>query len=376
MGGSSKAELWRAFALGLALAGVACSSAALTPRGDDDAEGGLGGKVLSVSVPGAGSGEALVDLATPAVLAPADARPALGWDLGFRGFDVFTNGGVSSSGAGAAFGLLTLPSFLSDTTPAVPFLTPDQPGGAFRGWSAYDPENHVLVSRFHVYGLRDGERWFKVQVLSYYGGRSGETSARYWLRYAELDPSDGADLGGVGATRELTELDASAEGDAKKPDAPSTCVDLASGAVLSLTPAEAQRSLAWQLCFRRDGISVNGGAGGPRGVTAVDLDAARAASELVSELRTLTPDSELARFEAIGPPELVAAAADFRADGLVTAFTGRWLVKGSTPPSPESGVWLVVGADGVSNYLVVFEGFEHANESGPGTIRMRVKAVQ
>jgi hypothetical protein len=325
-----------------------------------------------------GSGEALVDLGTPAVLAPssADARPAFGWDLGFRGFEVFTNGGVSSDGAGAAFGPLTLPTFLSDTAPAVPFLTPDQAGGAFRGWFAYDGENHLIMSRFHVYGLRDGERWFKVQILGYYGGRSAETSARYSLRYAEVDANGGGDLGGIGATGEFKELDASAGGDAKNPDAPSTCVDLPTGAVLSLTPAEAQLSLAWQLCFRRDGISVNGGTGGPRGVTALDLDAARRPSELVSELRALTPESELSRFETIGAADLLAAALDFRPDGLVTAFTDRWLVKASTPPVPESGVWLVVGADGVTNYLVVFEGFDLASESGPGTVNMRVKAVQ
>lgn len=375
MDGSSKAELCCVVAGLLALCGAACSSEALTPA-DTAAEGGLGGKLLSVSVPS--SGEALVDLGTPAVLAPskAEARPALGWDLGFRGFEVFTNGGVSSSGAGAAFGPLTLPTFLSDTAPAVPFLTPDQAGGAFRGWFAYDGESHVIVSRFHVYGLRDGERWFKAQVLSYYGGRGGETSSRYALRYAEVSPSAGDDLGEIGATRALTELDASAGGDAKNPAAPSTCVDLANGAVLSLTPAEAQLSLAWQLCFRRDGISVNGGTGGPRGVTALDLDAARRPGELVSELRTLTPESELSRFESIGASELLAAAADFRPDGLVTAFTDRWLVPASTPPLPESGVWLVLGGDGASNYLVVFEGFEHVSESGPGTVRMRVKAVQ
>lgn len=347
---------------------VACSSQPLRTS-ENDGAAGLGGTLLSVSVPS--SGEALVNLAAPEVLPVAgDARPAFGWDLGFRGFDVFTNGGVSSAGAGAAFGLLSLPTFLSDTAPTVPFLTADQPGGAFRHWYAYDPDNHLVLSRYHVYGVRSGERLFKLQVLSYYGGRSGDTSADYSLRYAEVSE------GTTPLTRELASLDASAGGNAADPEAPSTCVELGAGVVLSLTPAEARARSDWHLCFRRDAISVNGGEGGPGGVTALDLDAAQTEFELVSELRTLTPDSEVARFDAVGLRELSQASADFRADHLVTAFTDRWLAPGASPPEPAAGVWLVVGADGASHYLLMFEGFTGANAAGPGTVALRVKAVQ
>lgn len=368
MVGGSRVEFGRgvAFAALLTLAG--CSSEPLAPAGGAGEGDVLGGKLLSVPVPS--SGEVLVELATPALLPVAgDARPLQGWDLGFRGFQVFTNGGVSNPGAGAAFGLLSLPTFLSDTTPVVPFLTPDQAGGAFRRWFAYDVDNHVILSRFHVYGVRDGERVFKVQLLSYYAGRSSETSASYTLRYAELGAS------GPGPTLTLKGLDASAEGDAKNPQVPSICVDFSNGEVLSLTPAEARESLAWHLCLRRDAISVNGGQGGPRGATALDLDAALTDGELVADLRARSAEGELTRFEAIGPSEFAAASADFRADSLVTAFTDRWLQRGSEPPAPERGVWLVVGGDGAAHHLVIFEGFEGASAAGPGTVRLRVKAV-
>jgi hypothetical protein len=361
----SRAENWGPLALLLCL--QACSSESLSSEAGPSDTGVLGGQLLSVPVPE--TSEVLVDLATPSVLAASDTRAALGWDLGFQGFDVLTNGGVSGSGAGAAFGALSAPVFLSDTAPAVPFLTPDQAGGAFRRWFAYDAEEHVVLSRFHVFGVRDGERSFKVQVLSYYGGRSLDTAAHYSLRYAEVSDS------GVAETLEFSDVDATAGNDAKNPDAPSSCVDFASGELLSLTPAEASTSRAWHLCFRRDAISVNGGRGGPRGVTAVDLDAALTASETAADLRARSAESEAARFDAIGAAELAAASADFRPDGLVTAFTDRWLSPGAKPPRPESGVWLVLGADGASHFLVMFEGFDGASEAGPGTIRLRLKAV-
>jgi hypothetical protein len=311
----------------------------------------------------------LVALAIPSVVAATpETRSSLAWDLGFRGFEVFTNGGASSHGAGAAFGLLSPPVFLSDTAPAVPFLTADQPGGAFRRWFAYDAENHTVLSRFHVYGIRDGTRRFKVQLLAYYGGRSSETSANYTLRYAEVDEQ------GSGPTRELTNLDASVDGDPTNPDAPSLCVDLTSGELFSLTPAEARASSVWHLCFRRDAISVNGGFGGPRGVTALDFDAAASASETVAELRSRTAESELARFDAIGALELSDPSVSFSGDGLVSAFSERWLLR-SQPPAPAPGVWLVLGADGASHYLVMFERFEGASDAGPGSVHLRLKAV-
>jgi hypothetical protein len=96
----SRAELPRGVALTPLFCLFACSSEPLTSTDGQANAGGLGGQLLSVRVPSAG--EALVDLATPAVLpTSAEPRPALGWDLGFHGFEVFTNGGISSAGAGA-----------------------------------------------------------------------------------------------------------------------------------------------------------------------------------------------------------------------------------------------------------------------------------
>ena len=99
MGGWSKVERFRALTAAPLLWLAACGSKPLSSA-ETDEDGGLGGTLLSVPVPS--SGEALVALATPAVLpVVGEERPAFGWDLGFRGLEVFTNGGVSSSGAGA-----------------------------------------------------------------------------------------------------------------------------------------------------------------------------------------------------------------------------------------------------------------------------------
>ncbi|HWA70849.1 MAG TPA: HmuY family protein [Polyangiaceae bacterium] len=367
MGGWSKVERFRALTAAPLLWLAACGSKPLSSA-ETDEDGGLGGTLLSVPVPS--SGEALVALATPAVLpVVGEERPAFGWDLGFRGLEVFTNGGVSSSGAGAAFGLLSLPTFLSDTAPAVPFLSADQAGGAFRRWYAYDSENHLILSRFHRYGVHAAGRLFKVQLLGYYGGRSGDTSARYSLRFAEF--SDGAAL----PTRELTEIDGSAAGDPSNPSTESSCVDLGTGTVLSLTPAQALARTDWHLCFRRDAVSVNGGAGGPGGVAALDLDAESSDTESVESLRAMTPEAELARFDALSSDELTNALPAFQTDRVVTAFSDRWLVPSAMPPEPAAGVWLVVGADGISHYLLIFERFQGASAASPGTVTLRVKAV-
>src|SRR6185312_11470125 len=161
-----------------------------------------------------------------------------------------TNGGVSGKGEGAAFGPVGIDSFIGSTAPEVPFLTEDRAGGAFLGWYEYDGTNHSLWSRYHTYGVKDGDALYKVQVLAYYGKRDGAViSGIYSVRYAALAPTPGD-------TTELDDVDGTAGGTSAPDDAASGCLDLGTGARVAHTPDEARASSDWHVCFRRDAISV------------------------------------------------------------------------------------------------------------------------
>jgi hypothetical protein len=325
---------------------------------------------LKVAVPE--TGRVYVKLASPpAIVTPADAKADKSWDVAFEGLDVFTNSGPSGSGSGSAFGPLEPIVFLDDAAPTVPFLAPDTTGGAFIRWWLYGGAagNHALFTRFHLYGVRDGDKQYKVQVLNYYGVRDGApTAALYRVRWAEITAA------GAGPVKELADLDGIAGGTQASTDAKSECLDLGTSARMMLTPAEARASSAWHLCFRRENISVNGEVGGPRGVTAVDLDADKSAGERLADFLEKTPESEQARFDAVNAQSL--AGQTFRGDRVVSAFGTLWLERGATPVAPSKSAWLVVGADGSSKYLVGYARFDGATATSPGSVVMRVKSVK
>lgn len=287
------------------------------------------------------------------------------WDLAFEGWDVFTNGGASGSGLGAAFGPDDVFACASDKLNA-PILRKDVTGGAFRGWYAYDNTAHALYSKFHVYGVRDGSRTWKVQVLSYYGEVAGApTSAVYRIRFAEVT------AGGSGPVQDISGIDGTAGGASATPDSKSECLDLGTGARTSLSPSEACASTAWHLCFRRDAISVNGELGGPRGVAAVDLDAA-ATTPTIDALSKLTAESERPRFDAVDAAKLSDPALSYRGDRVVSAFSDSWFV-GADPRQPKAACWVVVGPDGKTRYGVVFESFAGATSASPGSVSLHVR---
>jgi hypothetical protein len=339
-----------------------------TPAGDAGADAdpiSTGGIELKVAVPE--TGRVYVKLGPePGIVTPADPKTDKGWDVAFEGLDVFTNSGPSGSGQSRAFGPNDAVVFIGDVAPEVPdvLLTGDKTGGAFVRWYFYEgAPTHALHSRFHVFGVKDGDKHYKVQVLSYYGERDGApVPALFRMRWAQVAPT-------AGATQELSNIDGTAAG----ADAANECVDLGTGQKTALTPADALASSAWHLCFRRQNISVNGELGGPRNVGAIDFEAEKVATEKLGDILEMTPESEQGRFDAINAQSF--AGQTFRGDRVVSAFSGLWLKKGVTPPAPEQVAWLVVGADGKSKYLLGFARFEGATDKTPGTIVMRVKAV-
>lgn len=326
------------------------------------------GTELKVTVPA--TGRVYVKLAAPpAIATPADPKSSKDWDLAFEGVEAYTNSGVSGSGQASAFGPLDQSAFLDDLAPEVPFLSTDRTGGAFVRWWAYDGAAHALYSRFHVFGVVDGAKRWKVQVLGYYTDRDGApVSALYQLRWAEVTDA------GVGPIQELKGIDGTAGGAQGTDATPSECLDLGTGARTSLTPEQARASSAWHLCFRREDISVNGELGGPRGVGAVDFQAAATATEKLTDVAARTADGEKARFDAITAKDFQGQT--FRGDRVVTAFTGLWTERGVTPPVPRRAAWYVVGADGKSKYLVGFQRFENATDKTVGDVFMRVKPVK
>jgi hypothetical protein len=344
-----------------------CSEETGKPDGNKDASAGDEGTEISFQVPS--SGKVFLKLAKPAVVAiEGDGQSSKDWDLAFSGYDVFTNSGLSGPGAGSAFGPLDPLTFLADTMPEVPFLTKDDhTGGAFVGWYDYG-EGHVLWSRYRLYGIRDADRLWKVQILSYYGDLQGTpVSALYQVRYAEVKAT------GNDPPKTFTNIDATATGGAAPEDAPTECVDLGTGERVKLKPADVRASSAWHLCFRRETISVNGELGGPRGVTAVDLD--ENSNEKIEDVMLKNADTELPRFEALSADALNDAKLTYRGDHVVSAFSGHWLVVGANPPAPREVVWFVNGGEEGSKYLLEFIRFEGAAADTPGTVVMRVKTI-
>lgn len=335
--------------------------------------GGAGGVSLSggelLVVPVQADRATYVKLDPPGVITAPTDETGTGWDLSFQGFDIHTNSGPSGPGRGAGFGPLDPSTFLGENTPSVPFTIADTTGGAFTSWYAYEgAPAHVLWSRYHTVLVQDGERIWKVQVLGYYGQQLGApVSAMYSVRYAEITDEHAS------ATITLTDIDATAGGVGASDEQPSECLDLASGNRPKLTTAQAQQSNDWHLCFRRENIHVNGELGGTRGVGAVDLRARETSAETLEQIKARTSASELAAFDAVSDED--AEGQQFRGDRIVSVFDGSWLNKNTVPPTPTTGAWLVVGADGQSHFLVVFEGIEDSTTTSLGSVQLRIKPV-
>ncbi|MEM9696207.1 MAG: HmuY family protein, partial [Myxococcota bacterium] len=364
-----------------------CSEAVGSSDGDDETNTNPGGtdgtdepddvdisdQGMVLDVPVAAEGRTYVDLDEVSVLELTEEQAATdtAWDLAFEGYDVFTNSGVSGNGTGGAFGPYGTFVFLNDVEPEHPFLIDDATGGAFLDWYAYEGAVHALWSRYHVYGVQDGDRYFKVQLLSYYGEIEGApVSAIYSLRWAEVTAE------GPGATQSTERLNATAGGLAGTPDDPSGCIDLGTGEETQLTFAQSQESMDWHICFRRDSISINGGLGGPRGVGAVDITRINQPERAsVDEVKELSATSEAPAFESLTYADLTARGLEYRGDRIVSAFDSVWADLSGDTPAPANRAWVVGNGAGNQKHLVYFESFDSPTEASPNQIALRTKPV-
>jgi hypothetical protein len=354
----------------LLAAALGCSSSTIEPEPDGGSGEETPSDVLELTV--GPDSRTFVELSKPSELAlSGNGEDSIAWDLALQGRNVFTNGGVSGPGNCSAFGPLSAPTFLSDSAPDTPLLLKDRAGGALLDWYDYVAATHLLYSRYHVYGLRDGERLYKLQILSYYADPVGApVSAHYRIRYAEVRAD------GSGETREIEELDAAAGGSKDDDSEPSACVELESERVSMLTPDQASRSEAWHVCFRRETIAVNGGISGPRAVAAVDLQSAATADETDAEIQARTPESELALFDSVDFATLDDDSLPWREDGVATAFAERWLEPDSDPLALSDTVWFVIAADGAGKYLIKFQDLSGDPAIERATLGLRAKSVR
>lgn len=358
---------WAVATTTLLLAATGCSEEIGRPGAGDLREGTV---LLELDVPA--SGRVFVRLATPEVVTPADDGAAsTEWDLAFSGYEIFTNSGESGPGNGGALPI-TPEDYTSGAVNAAVFFIEDAAGGAFSRWYHYDGAKHVAYSRFHVHAIEHEGRYWKLQIISFYGEVDrAPVTGLYHLRYAEVLPE------GSGPTIDVEALDATAGGRNGPETAPSACLDLASGERRMLTPAEARADTAWHVCFRRSFISVNGELGGPGTVRGADLHDDETSAETLEDVMSRTAESEQARFDAIDHAAITDPAIPYRGDHIETAFSGRWLAPESDPPAPaEDLAWLVRGADGKSRFVAIIERFEGATASSPGRVVMRVKPVK
>jgi hypothetical protein len=364
-------------AFALAALTCACGSDPVRQQVTDPGAGGQGPvdtpPADSLSVEVSATKPTFVNLAAKAVVAVSDAKTSTDWDLEFVGYDVLTNGGLSGPGLGWAFGPLAISYFAFPDQPVdVPFTITDSAGGTFLRWYAYDGgTNHTLYSRYHVYGLRSGGHLYKLQILGYYGEVAGApVSALYQVRYAEVTAD------GSGATQEVHDIDGTLDGATAGPDVPSGCLLLATAETPSLSPNDAAQSLGWDLCFRREGISVNGELGGPGDVAGVDVDAALTADEVLADVKTRTATNQQAHFDAVDETALNGPELEYRGDYATSAFTGKWVDLGVDPPAPNPSIaFLVAAADGKSRFLIAFNSFSDATEKTPGTVHLAIQPL-
>ena len=100
--------------------------------------------------------------------------------------------------------------------------------------------------------------------------------------------------------------------------------------------ADASTSTAWDMAFRRFEVRLNGGLGGPKGVSGYNL--ANNAQKSTDEILTYTPENQRAAFDAIGASDIPADNA-FTSEQLIEDLTG-WF--GQTPTglvANPSRVW-------------------------------------
>jgi hypothetical protein len=86
--------------------------------------------------------------------------------------------------------------------------------------------------------------------------------------------------------------------------------------------AQPGTSTVWDLAFFSTGVMLNGGEAGPKGVIGHCICQNRGSSD--AQILAMTPESELADFEAVTATSIPAADSLWKSDALTPAITGWW----------------------------------------------------
>ena len=126
-------------------------------------------------------------------------------------------------------------------------------------------------------------------------------------------------------------------------------VDLAETAT-PVTVSERSTSMAWDIAFNATRVMLNGGAAGPGGV--VGYCVCQNTGATAAQIQALTPESELAAFEAVSTANLPTDADAWETDALDAAITGWYSYDVAThqvSAAPDN-VWKVRGAGADPEY--------------------------
>jgi hypothetical protein len=110
-----------------------------------------------------------------------------------------------------------------------------------------------------------------------------------------------------------------------------------------VTVSDPSTSTDWDLAFFATGVTVNGGAAGPGGVTAFCLCANANAS--VADLQAMTPANQLAAFEAASTDD-VPPASSFVADALNPSISGWVTGTAGAATAVSTRTWIVRRSSG------------------------------
>jgi hypothetical protein len=145
-------------------------------------------------------------------------------------------------------------------------------------------------------------------------------------------------------------------------------VSLSDSAVVS--PGSPRESSAWDIAFFATNVTLNGGAAGPGGVSAYCI--CQNAASTSAQILAMTPESELADFEAVTS---VPAGATFTTDVLTPAMTAWYTGSPGGATAVPSRVFLVRLNDGTSFAKVHVTGITTASASAFGAVTLEY-AVQ
>jgi hypothetical protein len=137
--------------------------------------------------------------------------------------------------------------------------------------------------------------------------------------------------------------------------------------------ADPSTSTEWDLAFFATGVTVNGGAAGPGGVTAFCLCDNENAT--VAELQAMTGANQLAEFEAVTSADVPAASA-FIADALNPAISGWYSGTGSAAAAVPSKTWIVRRTTGgviLGKFRVTSISGATANSAGTVTVEYAIQ---